>query len=88
MEEIEHLHYPEESHLQDKESYTPEEIDTIDVFWCNDCLSLKVRRLDVDTNFCYCDDCFSTEIEQGNIKSWEYLNELKKSKYGTKESRE
>lgn len=70
--------FPEESHLPDKEKYTLEEIDSIDVFWCKDCLSLRIRRLNEDTNICYCDECFSTEIKQGNIKEWQYRIKHKK----------
>lgn len=61
----------EESHLVEKENYSPEEIDSIDVFYCTDCLSLKVRS--TEDKLCFCDDCFCTNIERINIKEWEKL---------------
>ncbi len=68
--------FPEEAHLPDKDTYTPAEIDSIDVFWCKHCLSLKIRRLNLSTNISYCDKCGNTDIIQGPLKSLELLKKL------------
>ena len=38
------------------------------VFYCSECLSLKIRNID-DTD--YCDKCGSTDIKEANIHEWE-----------------
>lgn len=64
----------EESHLPDDGPYTPEQIDTIDVFYCGDCLSLDVRRLHGSNELdSYCDKCFSTNIRRASVYKWEEL---------------
>ena len=73
------VNFPEEEHLPVKDSYTKEEIDSIDIFWCKDCLSLKIRRVSINSNYSYCDDCSSTNIKQGSMEEWRYLNRLKNS---------
>lgn len=61
----------EESHLPDKKEYSQEEINSIDVYYCADCLSLRIRSTDDELFFC--DSCFCTNIERANIKGWEKL---------------
>lgn len=41
---------------------------TLPVFYCSKCLSLRIMVLDEDTD--YCDDCGCTDIESTNIDSW------------------
>lgn len=50
------------------------------VFYCKNCLSLKVKTVPVDSDLDYCDDCGSTDIEHTNIHDWENLY---KERYGT-----
>lgn len=48
------------------------------VFYCKQCLSLKIKSIsDLD----YCDECGSTEIDTININEWEKIYE---EKYGKK----
>ena len=58
-----------ENALQDNYNNEP-------VFYCKNCLSLKIMAFD---NNDYCDDCGSTIIESAHIDSWK---ELYKEKYG------
>ena len=52
------------------------------VFYCKNCLSLKIRTLeDLGLDICYCEKCSNTDIEQTDIFTWE---ELYKNKYGHK----
>lgn len=69
--------FPEEAHLPIKEVYTPEDIDTIDVFWCRECCSLDVRRISITTNSSYCNRCGNTEIIQGSIDKWNMYKKYK-----------
>lgn len=43
------------------------------VFYCRNCLSLKIRDVKHIDNSEYCDDCGSTDIETANIKDWEAM---------------
>ena len=49
------------------------------VFYCAECLSLRIRPYNDNTN--YCDDCGSTDILTAPIEVWEKLYE---AKYGKK----
>ena len=49
------------------------------VFFCKNCLSLKIRNVVGLENSDYCDECGSTEIGQASIEDWQ---EMYKSKYG------
>lgn len=40
------------------------------VFYCERCLSLKVRFVNGLPNSEYCDDCGATEIAQTDIEDW------------------
>lgn len=49
------------------------------VHYCKHCLSLKIRVLGEDTDFC--DNCGSTDTEITDITSWEIMYE---NQYGKK----
>ena len=50
------------------------------VFYCKNCLSLKIKTVQVDSNLDYCDECGSTDIAQTNIEEW---RSTYKTRYGT-----
>ena len=57
-----------------------EDYDNIPVYFCQKCLSLKIRTLDeYEQEQGYCEDCGSMSIECGNIHTWETKY---KEKYG------
>jgi Zn finger protein HypA/HybF involved in hydrogenase expression len=49
------------------------------VFYCKNCLSLKIKTVQVDSNLDYCDECGSTDIAQTNIEEW---RDIYKNRYG------
>ena len=49
---------------------TKEDYNNEPVFYCSECLSLRIRSLD---DIDYCDKCGSTSIEEANIKDWEAM---------------
>ena len=48
-----------------------EEFNKEPVFYCTKCLSLKIKSLNEDID--YCDDCGSTDIETTDIYTWEKM---------------
>lgn len=48
----------------------PEDYNNEPVFYCENCLSLRIRGID---DFGYCDECSSTDIGQCSIEEWENL---------------
>ena len=50
------------------------------VFYCAECLSLRIRNIN-DSQYCYCDSCGCTNIEEANIFVWE---KMYVAKYGKK----
>lgn len=50
------------------------------VFYCKNCLSLKIKTVQVDSNLDYCDECGSTDIAQTSIEEWRGIY---KNRYGT-----
>lgn len=63
--------------MTDKER---EEYNQEPVWFCKDCLSLKI--IDVDNDVCFCDECGNTNIGKASIEVWEDLYETKyKHKY-------
>ena len=50
------------------------------VFYCKNCLSLKIKTVQVDSNLDYCDECGSTDIAQTSIEEW---RDTYKNRYGT-----
>ena len=50
------------------------------VFYCKNCLSLKIKTVQVDSNLDYCDECGSTDIAQTSIEEW---RDFYKNRYGT-----
>lgn len=59
-------------------NYTTEEYNDEPVFYCKNCLSLKIK---VVGGYDFCDDCGSTHIETTHINNWEKLYE---ERYGSK----
>lgn len=58
-----------------------EEYNAIPVFYCQNCLSLKIRNVAHVENSEYCDECSSTDVRTANIYEWE---KLYVAKYGHK----
>lgn len=56
---------------------TMEEYNEIPVYYCRDCLSLKVGSVHTYDTLDYCMDCGSTNVEVTNIHDWESLYENK-----------
>lgn len=51
-----------------KEEYNQEP-----VFYCKNCLSLKIRDVEHIDDSEYCDDCGSTDVESTSIERWEAM---------------
>lgn len=51
------------------------------VFYCKECLSLKIQSLNLYGDIDYCCDCGSTDIATAHIEEWEKLYQ---HKYGYK----
>lgn len=49
------------------------------VFYCKDCLSLRIRTVAEGSDLDFCDKCGSTNIEQTNIEEWQKMH---KARYG------
>lgn len=62
-------------------SYTKEVYDNIPVFYCTQCLSLRIRSVEGVRDTEFCDECNSTNIEKTDIHTWENMYE---KKYGHK----
>lgn len=43
------------------------------VFYCNSCLSLKIKTVASGLDLDYCDECGSTDIEETHIETWKNL---------------
>lgn len=43
------------------------------VFYCTDCLSLKIKTVATGLDLDFCDECGSTSIAQTHIEEWENL---------------
>jgi ribosomal protein L37AE/L43A len=56
---------------------TVEEFNEDPVYYCTKCMSLKIKSLNSDID--YCDDCGSTDIETTDIYTWE---KMYKERYG------
>lgn len=57
----------------------PNPYDEEPVFYCADCLSLRIRHVKTLDNSEYCDECGSTDVRQANIEEWK---KLYKARYG------
>lgn len=55
--------------------------DSIPVYYCKQCLSLKIKGVPSIPGMDYCDECNSTNIEQTSIEEWEKLYQ---QRYGYK----
>lgn len=49
----------------------------IPVFYCKDCLSLKIMRMGDTDEMCYCDDCGCTDFGETHIRTWDKLYQLR-----------
>lgn len=49
------------------------------VFYCTDCLSLKIRTVAEGSDLDFCDECGATNIAQTSIEEWE---KMYKERYG------
>ena len=61
----------------ERDMLTIEDYNSIPVYFCKNCLSLKIRVLGEYSE--YCDDCGSTDIETTDIESW---RKMYRDKYG------
>lgn len=61
-----------------KEVYTTKEYNDEPVYYCKQCLSLKIK---VVGGFDFCDECGDTDIATAHIEEWEKLYE---TRYGHK----
>lgn len=59
---------------------TKDEYNSIPVFYCNKCLSLRIRDAGLP-DLLYCDECGSADILTTHIDKWESLY---KNRYGFK----
>lgn len=59
-------------------SLSKTEYNTEPVVYCKNCLSLKIRVL--DDNIDYCDECGCTDTDMTDITSWEMMYEKKYNK--------
>lgn len=71
---------------------SPDDYDEIPVYYCKECLSLKIMRVAGLKDACYCDDCGSTNIDETSIEEWDSLykrkhgfSQLNNSYYGGEE---
>lgn len=55
--------------------------DSIPVYYCKQCLSLKIKGVPSIPGMDYCDECNSINIEQTSIEEWEKLYQ---QRYGYK----
>jgi hypothetical protein len=43
------------------------------VFYCKNCLSLRIRFIPVMQDSDYCDECGCTDIKEAKVEDWEKL---------------
>lgn len=56
-----------------------EEYNNEPVFYCKNCLSLKIKTVTAGLDLDYCEECGGTDIKQAHIEEWRTLY---KNKYG------
>lgn len=61
-----------------KEAYSIEEYNDEPVFFCEHCLSLKIK---IVGGYDFCDDCGSTAVQTAHIEDWEKMYQ---QRYGRK----
>ena len=49
------------------------EYNNVPVFYCKNCLSLKIRDVEHIEDSEYCDECGSTDIGTAHIKEWDAM---------------
>ena len=60
---------------------TQNEYNKVPVFYCKNCLSLKIRTVDQIENSEYCDECGSTDIGTASIEEWDAMYVAKYGKH-------
>lgn len=63
--------------MSDNNQNKKEQYNSIPVFYCKRCLSLRIMKIDEE---CYCDKCGSIEVDEAPISAWEKMYELKYDK--------
>lgn len=53
--------------------YNKEVYNSIPVYYCKQCLSLRIRSIEGMKDTDFCDECNSTNIETTDIHTWENL---------------
>ena len=56
-----------------KARYAKDVYDAIPVYYCKQCLSLKIRYIPGVDGTDYCDDCNSTNIQKALIDEWDAM---------------
>lgn len=56
-----------------------EEFNQEPIYYCKQCLSLKIMRVAGMDDVAYCDECGSTDIEETSIEEW---RKLYRERYG------
>lgn len=67
------------NNLKQEQQYSKKGYNNEPVFYCKNCLSLRVKTIIAVADLEYCDECGSTEIEHANIEDW---RRLYKERYG------
>ncbi len=55
------------------EQSAKEDYNNIPVYYCKECLSLRIMRVTGIEEACYCDDCGCADITETNIEEWQNL---------------
>lgn len=64
--------------MEEERVYTKEDYDKEPVHYCPVCMSLNIKILDSNTD--YCDDCGNTTMIEASIEDWEIKYEEKYQK--------
>jgi len=64
---------------RERTEYTKEEYNNEPVFYCKNCLSLKVLSIEGVKDTDFCDTCSSTDIGSCSIEEW---RQMYRDKYG------
>ena len=58
-------------------AYSKEEYNAVPVWYCKNCLSLRIKKDEDDIIDEYCDECGSTNIKISTIDRWDKIYEYK-----------
>lgn len=58
-------------------SYTKDVYNSIPVYYCKQCLSLRIKDVPGIKDTEFCDSCNSTNVETTDIETWEKLYEAR-----------